>query len=68
LFTLKALPWHWLYFLYSGFCFGLGVFLFFASRLRGMLRMTRQPRHRTPDEQQARDQLGSSLESGDAEL
>jgi hypothetical protein len=22
-FTLLAMPWHWLYFLYSGFCFGV---------------------------------------------
>ena len=31
-FALRAIPWHWLYFLYSGLAFGIGVLRFLGSR------------------------------------
>jgi glycosyltransferase involved in cell wall biosynthesis len=37
LFTLMAMPWHWLYYFYSGLSFAVGVFLY------GMLRIEEEP-------------------------
>ncbi|MGH7230552.1 MAG: glycosyltransferase [Nitrospiraceae bacterium] len=32
MFTLRVIPWHWLYFLYSGLAFAIGTARYFASR------------------------------------
>ena len=34
LFTLGTIPWHWLYFLYSGLAFGLGLLCYGMSRVK----------------------------------
>lgn len=34
IFALRVLPWHWLYYLYSGLAFALGTAYFFAQRVR----------------------------------
>lgn len=33
-FTIRVLPWHWLYFLYSGLAFGLGILRFTLMKYR----------------------------------
>ena len=35
-FTVLAIPWHWLYFLYSGVAFGIGTLRYFVDRDRAL--------------------------------
>lgn len=39
-FALRALPWHWLYYVYSGSCFGMSLLWFWLSRSRDAVRRT----------------------------
>ena len=42
-FAVRVIPWHWLYFVYSGLAFGIGVIWSLPSRLGSLRRSTAPP-------------------------
>jgi len=40
LFAIRAVPWHWLYYLYGGLAFALGVFWHVVTAPRYLLKST----------------------------